>query len=116
MLERPQLGVGGSGRGDLLRQQLGASAVEPVQLEHEAAEVAKLDLAQLAQISGAPADAAARGEGRRLRGGAWSGAVVLVIVCAGAAPFACAAPLELAMGAGEVGVLADTRRRRTMRS
>jgi hypothetical protein len=49
-LQRPQLGVGGGGAGELGLHQVRLLAPEALQLEHETADVAQLHLAQLAQV------------------------------------------------------------------
>jgi hypothetical protein len=53
VLERAELAIGLRGSGELGLEEVGPLASEPMQLEHEATDVAELELAQLAQVPGA---------------------------------------------------------------
>ena len=58
-LQRAQLCVGASSAVHLCHNEVGAVPLEAVKLEHEAADVSELDLAQAAQVPGATTDPAA---------------------------------------------------------
>ena len=67
LLERAQLVVDGAQRGELGRDEVVVAAVEAVQVEDEAAEVAEAELADAAQVAQAAAQPAAVAEARLAR-------------------------------------------------